>query len=170
MALPKGMKATSSLIIISQSLAESAANTFTTEKVDLQLNPLDNEVFVVYGMDLDCNDPELIAATNTVAQMSVSTTARTSIGGIGDNNVLGHVRIEVQDIGTAAIRGQYASDTGPSTQLEYLGIIATNDYFMNIQGTNNTGVLYGNARLFGVRCRVDSSVYAALVQSEMLSS
>jgi hypothetical protein len=168
--MPKGLKQTSSLIVISEGLAESAANTFTSEKVDLQLNPLDNEVVVVMGVDIDVNDPELIAATNTVAQMSISTTERTSVGGIGNTNVLAHTRIEVQDNGVTAIRGQYSSDSGPSTQLAYLGIIATNDFFLNIVGTNNTAVLFGNARLYGFRAKAESSIYAALVQSELLSA
>ena len=168
--MPKGLKQTSSLIVISEGLAESAANTFSSERVDLQLNPLDNEVFVVMGIDIDVNDPELIPATTTVAQMSISTTARTSVGGIGNTNVLAHTRIEVQDNGVTAIRGQYSSDSGPSTQLAYLGIIATNDFFLNIQGTNNTAVLFANARLYGFRARADASVYAALVQSELLSA
>lgn len=168
--MPKGLTSTSSLIVISQGIEESAANTFTTQKVDLQLNPLDNEVFVVYGIDIDVNDPELINATTTVAQMSISTTGRTSVGGINNSNVLAHTRIEVQDTGVTAVRGIYASDSGPSTQLEYLGIIATNDFHMNIQGTANAGVLFGNARLYGFRMKASSSVYSALVQSELLSA
>lgn len=168
--MPKGLKETSGLIVISEGLSESAANTFTSERVDLQLNPLDQEVFIVYGVDIDCNDPELIPATTTVGQMSISTTARTSVGGIGNNNVLAHVRIEIQDNGVTAVRGQYSSDSAPSTQLEYLGIIATNDFYLNIAGTNNTSVLFGNARVYGVRARADAGIYAALVQSEQLSA
>ena len=64
----------------------------------------------------------------------------------------------------------YASDSGPSTQLPYLGIIATNDFFLNIAGTNNTAVLFGNARVYGVRAKADAAIYAALVQSEQLSA
>lgn len=167
--MPKGLKTTSGLIVISEGLSESAANTFTSERVDIQLNPLDNEVFVVYGVDIDVNDPELLLGTTTVAQMSISTTARTTVGGIGNPNVMAHTRIEVQDNGVTAVRGEYLSDSGPSTQLEYLAIIATNDFFLNIQGTNNTAVLFGNARLYGYRMKADASIYAALVQSEVLS-
>ena len=169
--MPKGLKQTSSLIVISEGLSESAANTFTSEKVDLQLNALDQEVFVVMGVDIDVNDPELVVGTNTVAQMSVSTVPRTSIGGIGNSNVLAHTRIEVQNDGAAlAIRGEYTSNSAPSTSLEYLGIIATNDFVLNIQGTGNTGVLFGNARLYGYRAKADAAIYAALVQSESLSA
>lgn len=168
--MPKGLKQTSSLIVISEGLPESAANTFTSEKVDLQLNALDNEVFVVMGVDLDVFDPELIPATTTISQMSISTTQRTSVGGINDTNVLAHSRVEIQDNGITAVRGSYSSDSGPSTQLAYLGIIATNDFYLNIAGTNNTAGIFGNARLYGFRARADASIYAALVQSELLSA
>jgi len=80
------------------------------------------------------------------------------------------VCIRDRDNGVTAIRGQYSSDSGPSTQLAYLGIIATNDFHLNIQGTNNTAVLFANARLYGFRARADASIYAALVQSELLSA
>ena len=42
-----GFKKTSELIAISFGLAETAANTFTQEEVALQLDVLNNEIFVV---------------------------------------------------------------------------------------------------------------------------
>lgn len=167
--MPRGIKETSGLIVVSANITESAANTFTTERVDLQLNPLDNEVFVVYGIDLDVSAPDLVAATSTVAAMSVSTTARTTLGGIDQPNVLAAQRIETQESAGAAVTNEYSSDSAPSTQLEYLGIIATNDFYLNIEGTNNVAALGGNCRIYGVRGKADASVYAALVQSELLS-
>lgn len=168
--MPKGIKETSGLIVISASVAESAPNTFTSERVDLQLNPLDNEVFVVYGIDIDVDAPELIAATTTRATTSVSSTSRTTIGGLDQPNVMAVQRIITQDNGVSAVTNEFSSDSAPSTQLEYLGIIATNDFFLQVQGANNVGILRSNARLYGVRGKADSSVYAALVQSELLSN
>lgn len=169
--MPKGLKQTSSLITIGASVATSAPNTFTSERVDLQLNALDNEVFVVMGVDIDLGDPELVVGTDTIANCSISTTQRTDIGGINDTNVLAHNRIEIQnDGGALAVRGAYASDSGPSTQLSYLGIIATNDFHVNISGSGNVGNMSANARLYGFRAKADSSIYAALVQSELLSA
>jgi hypothetical protein len=66
----KGLTQTSSLIQISASVTESAVNTFTVEQVDLQLNPLDREVFVVQAVDLDSLPPTLVA--NTVSQVGLS--------------------------------------------------------------------------------------------------
>jgi len=167
--MPKGLKETSSLITISSIVAESAASTFTSERVDLQLNPLDNEVFVVYGIDIDASPPDLVPGATTQVNASVSTTARTSVGGINSSNVLANAKITTQDNGVTAITNEFSSDSAPSSQLEYLAIIATNDFFLNIIGANNAGVKAASARLYGVRARADSSVYAALVQSELLS-
>jgi len=165
----KGLKETSSIIQIGASVSESAANTFTSAKVDLQLNPLDNEVFVVYGVDLDLLEPNQIVGVNTVIQGSISTTERTTVGGISSANVLAHNRINIQEAGGQFVRGAYASDSAPATQLPYLAIIATNDFYLNIEGTGNTTGRGMNARVYGVRARADASVYAALVQSELLS-
>lgn len=168
--MPKGLKETSSIITIGASVVESAANTFTAAQVDLQLNPLDNEVFIVYGIDLDMVEPDLVPGANTVVNASVSTTSRTSVGGLQDSNVMASNRITIQSAGGETARGQFASDSAPGTQLDYLGIISTNDFFLNVQGTNNTAAKSLIARLYGVRAKADSSIYAALVQSEMLSS
>lgn len=169
--MPKGFKETSSVITIGASVIESAANTFTSQRVDLQLNPLDNEVFIVYAIDLDMVEPDLVPGSNTVSNASLSTTERTSVGGLQNSNVMASNRITIQSAGPGdGVRGQFASDSNPATQLEYLGIIATNDFFLNIQGTNNTAAKSLIARVYGVRARADASVYAALVQSELLSA
>jgi len=168
--MPRGLKETSSIITIGASVIESAANTFTTARVDLQLNPLDNEVFIVYGIDLDMVDPNLVPGVDTVSNASLSTTTRTTVGGLQDSNVMASNRIEIQSAGGETVRGQFSSDTAPPTQLDYLGIISTNDFHLNIQGTNNTQARSLIARVYGVRAKADASIYAALVQSELLSA
>ena len=89
------LKSTSSTIVISQSVTESAANTFTSQQVDLQLNPLDNEVFVVTGLNLDPDAPDSVTATSTTVNVSLSTTVRTTVGSISDSNVLGAARTQI---------------------------------------------------------------------------
>ena len=168
--MPKGLKETSSIITIGASLIESAANTFTSGQVDLQLNPLDNEVFVVYAIDLDMVEPDLVPGTNTTINASLSTTSRTTVGGLQDSNVMASNRITYKSTAGEVVRGQFSSDSSPATQLEYLGIIATNDFFLNIEGANNVNARSVIARLYGVRAKADASVYAALVQSELLSA
>ena len=168
--MPKGLKETSSIISIGASVLESAPNTFTSQQVDLQLNPLDNEVFVVYGVDLDVLDPNLVPGVNTTIKASISTTRRTAVGGISDSNVLAANRVVIQTNGGETTRGAFSSDSAPATNLEYLGIIATNDFFVNIEGIANVSARSAECRLYGVRATASSSIYAALVQSELLSA
>jgi len=168
--MPRGLKETSSIITIGASVVESGPNTFTTARVDLQLNPLDNEVFIVYGIDLDMVEPDLVPGATTVAKASLSTTTRASVGGLNDSNVMAANRITIQSAGGETARGQFSSDTSPATQLDYLGIISTNDFHLNVEGANNTLAKSLIARVYGVRAKADASVYAALVQSELLSA
>jgi len=169
--MPKGLKETSSIITIGAKVNESAPDTFTSARIDLQLNPLDNEVFVVYAIDVDLLDPDFIPGTSTVVKGSVSTTERTSVGTIADSNVLAQNRITVANDGVGLLsRSAFASDSTPTGQLDYIAIIATNDFFLNIEGANNASGRSMYARMYGVRARADASVYAALVQSELLSA
>ena len=167
--MPKGLKETSSLITISASVAESAANTFTDAKVDLQLNPLDNEVFIVYAIDLDLEEPDSVDGANSVTQGTLSTTERTGPGGISNSNVLASARQVIQNQTTNAVFTDYRSDSTPTGMLEYIGIIATNDFYLNVRGTGNGAAKSMQARVYGVRARADASVTAARVKGEVLS-
>lgn len=170
--MPAGLKQTSSIVAISESVIESAANTYTENQVSLDLSPLDNEVFVVLAIDINPQFPDAAAGTDTSVQACVSTTSRATMGFIEDNNVLAS--------GSTAIRAagfvdggvgfsQTALETPPAT-LEYIGIIATNDFFIAVEGTNNAGAKTVGCRLWGYRARANADIYAALVQSEVLSA
>jgi hypothetical protein len=167
------LKSTSSTIAIGFSLTESGANTFTQSRVDLQLNPLDQEVFVVLAIDLDPAAPFNIAGTNTSTEMSVSTTSLTAMGNINQSQVLANTKLDIrQDPGSiTGVPFTRASGDEPSaSMLDYIGIIATNDFFVQIEGAGNTGPRAGFGRMWGYRAKLDAAGYAALVQSEVLSS
>jgi len=167
----KGLTQTSSLIQISASVTESAANTFTIEQIDLQLNPLDREVFVVQAVDLDLFPPNLVANQFTVSALSLSSTRRTAVGGIDQPNVLAAKRIQTQSVtGDGSVTNEYMASDTPASNLDYIAIVATNDFFLNIEGTNNITAMAANARVYGYRARADAAIYAALVQSEALSA
>lgn len=170
--MPRGLKDTSSLISIGFTVTESGPNTFTEATVDLQLNPLDNEVFVVYAIDLDCDAPDATAGLNTTVNGSLSTTSRASVGTLANSNVMASKKLEFR--GAGLVDGGVAFETGsnenPATQLDYLGIISTNDFHVQINSANQLSAKTMNGRVYGVRSRADASVYAALVQSELLSA
>lgn len=168
--MPAGLKRTSSQLMISEKKQESAANTFTQEQVNLPLNTLDREVFVVTAVDIDCSAPDVDAALNSQVAVSVSTTSRTSVGTIADSQVLA---VKYRDIKRGAGVGDIVAfegsfgETAPG-DIEYVGIIATEDFFIQIDGTNNASAKFANVRLFGYRATANADIYSALVQNELL--
>jgi hypothetical protein len=165
-----GLKETSSIIAIGFTATETAANTFTQATVDLQLNPLDNEVFVVYAVDLDTSPPDAVAGTNTSVFTSVSTTGRTSVGNLSNSNVIASGSNQIRGGIADGVGFSAASTDAPPTTLPYLAIISTNDFSVQIAGVNNTSAKAVSGRLYGVRATASASIYAALVQSELLSA
>jgi len=170
--MPKGLKETSSLIEVSFQVNETAPNTFTQERVDLQLNPLDNEVFVVYAINLDPFPCDAIAGVDTDTFSSLTSTSQTAVANLGVSNCLANATMSIQAAGFVDGGVGFISRAGetPATTLEYIGIIATNDFFVQVQGVGNAAPKGVSGRMYGVRARADASIYAALVQSEVLSS
>ena len=170
--MPKGLKETSSLIEISFELTESAANTFTQERVDLQLNALDNEVFIVYAVNLDPFNPDAIAATDTSVLASVTSTSQTQPANLSVSNCIATATKGIRAAGfvDGGVAFENTAGETPATTLEYISIIATSDFFVQVQGVNNASPKAVAGRMYGVRARADSSTYAALVQSTVLSS
>ena len=167
------MKRTSSTIIIGARVAESAANTFTQGAVDLQLNPLDNEVFVVQAIDLNVANPDAIDATDTSVTATLTTTSQATLPGLQSSNVLALKEMSIRAGGLSpggAVGFQSHSMETPPAALDYIGIISTNDFFIQVQGSGNNGVKAVSAKVYGYRARADAATYAALVQSEVLSS
>lgn len=171
---PKGLKMTSSPLQISGQVTETAANTFTSEEIDLTLNVLDNEVFVVTQLNIDVDAPDSVAGTSTVVTASLSTTARTSVGSIANSNVLGGAQRAIITNAAMTPDGGIPFDREDplfaAISEDYLGIVATNNMFLNIVGDGNGNAKTVRVRAYGYRARADASTYAALVQSELLSS
>ena len=166
------LKSTSSPIQIGFSVSESGPNTFTQGRVDLQLNPLDQEVFVVTAINMDVSPPDAVAATNTFTTASLTVDSRTALGNLADANTLSVGQLSIMAAGfvDGGVGFQQQSLETPPAMLEYIGIIATNDFFIQIQGTGN-GLAKGvSGKVFGYRARADAATYAALVQSEVLSA
>ena len=168
--MPKGLKQTSSVVNIGFSVSESAANTFTQGSVDLNLSPLDNEVFVVLAVNLDVSSPEYISGVNTQCRAGLTSTSQTTMPSLADANCMARAseKIRTDAVGGVAFATQ-ALETPPAT-LEYIGIIATNDFFVQIEGTGNTAAKGVSGKMYGYRATADASTYAALVQSEVLSA
>ncbi|GAH29530.1 unnamed protein product, partial [marine sediment metagenome] len=61
----KGLKSPSSPVTVSFSVAEAAPNAYEQNQINLSLNVLDQEVFVVTGVNLDVLPPDALAGTDT---------------------------------------------------------------------------------------------------------
>ena len=170
--MPKGLSQTSSVVAIAFELDESAANTFTQTSIDLNLSPLDREVFVVLAINLDVCNPDAVAGSNSKTHSQVTSTSQTATVGLGDSNCLATA--------TNAIRAAGFLDGGvpfmtmgmetPPATLDYIGIIATNDFFVGVQGSGNGAAKCVEGKMYGYRAKADAAIYAALVQSEVLSA
>ena len=168
--MPTGLKATSSNIDIGFGVTESAANTFTQGQVDLNLSPLDREVFVVLGVNLDPVAPEAVAGTDTDVRCSLTTTSQTAVQQLNNSNCLATSVLNIRADAASLVPFSRTSSDTPIGNLDYIGIIATNDFFVQIKGTSNTVVKSVFGKMYGYRARASADIYAALVQSEVLSA
>ena len=168
--MPIGLKQASSVVSIGFSVPESAANTFTQGSVDLNLSPLDREVFVVLAVNLDPESPDMIDGQNTAVNCSLTTTSQTAVQSLANSNCISIANERIRaDVGVAVSFSTQALETPPST-LEYIGVIATNDFFVQVQGGGNTLLKGVSGKLYGYRAIASADIYAALVQSEVLSA
>jgi len=173
--MPTGLKASSSTVAIGFNAIEPAANTFTQISVDLNLSPLDREVFVVTAINLDPLAPDAIAGSDTQVNASLTTTSQLTVGAVstlGNANCLATANLDIRaggfvDGGVGFTRN--GMETPPAT-LDYIGIIATNDFFVQVEGRNNGAPKGCAGKMYGYRAIATADIYAALVQSEVLSA
>ncbi|AXH79151.1 MAG: hypothetical protein [Circular genetic element sp.] len=170
--MPKGLKASSAPITISFQTDETAANVFSQAQIAMQLNVLDREVMVVTGLNLDVSTPDAQAGVNTATGASLSTTSRTTLGALSDSNVIGvsldSIRAAGFVDGGVSFTAQYGES--PAAGMDYLAIIATNDFFVQVQGAGNLAAKAVHGKLYCYRAIADAATFAALTQSELLSA
>ena len=113
----------------------------------------------------------MIGGIDTSVGVSLTSTSQTSVQGLDNANCLANTRLDIKSdspaVGVGFTRG--AGET-QATNLEYLGIVATNDMFLSIAGTGNTAAKFANVKIYGYRARASADIYSALVQSEVLSA
>ena len=168
----KGLKSPSSPVVVSFSVAESGPNTYTQARVNLALNVLDQEVFVVTGVNLDVLPPQCIAGVDTRMRGQLSTTSRATIGSLSSTNIIAIARDDIRMDPGAMTGVPFTASFGesPAIGMDYLAIIATNDFFVGVEGSGQTAPSAMTGKLYGYRAIADASTFAALTQSELLSA
>ena len=170
--MPTGLKQSSSVVAIGFNATETVANTFLQTSVDLNLSPLDREVFVVLAINLDASSPDSQAGADTVVSSSLTTTSQDRVATLANSNCLAVSQNVIRASGFLDSGVGFSTlglETPPST-LDYIGIIATNDLFVQVQGNGNAGTKEVNGKLYGYRAQASADIFAALVQSEVLSA
>jgi len=170
--MPVGLKASSSTVAVGFSVPESAANTFTQGSVDLNLSPLDREVFVVLAINIDPESPDAVKQENTAVNCSLTTTSQTAVQNLSNSNCLAvaNERIRGKGFDDGGVAFATSSLETPPATLEYIGIIATNDFFVQVQSSGAIAAKGCSGKLYGYRAIASADIYAALVQSEVLSA
>lgn len=176
-------KRTSEQIQISTDVVQGVANTFEVTQVDLQLNPLDQEIFVVTGVKIDFDHlPAFITPSvslNPVYECGLTTTRPLAMPNISQSNCFGYSSIQGHvttdaggNISCAFYYEQNAMDAPPAG-MDYLAIIATSNFFISVDSSAfgaPATAQDARVRVFGYRAKADAATYAALVQSEVLSA
>ena len=171
--MTKGITVTSAIITISGQTAEAVPNTMLEEQIPLSLDILNREVLLVYAIDMNPSEPDALAALNTGVSASLSTTTRATIGSIADTNVLGAAQKTIRAAGfvDGGVSFQDVSpETPTSNALDYIGIVSTNDFFVQVQSFQGVNAGTVDWRMWCARAKVSADIYAALVQSETLSA
>lgn len=150
-----GFKKTSDTIAISFGLAEAAANTFIQEEIALQLDILNNEIFVVLAADLDLTPPDALAGVTTAVTSSVSSTSQTTLTTLSNTNCIVVARDSIQAAGfvDGGVGFSREADSSYTGDVDYISLIATNNFFVQLQGTGNAVPKNVTGRLWGYRAR-----------------
>ncbi len=166
-----GFKKTSETIAISFGVTSRAADTYTEEEIALQLDVLNNEIFVVLACDLNPTVPQYVGGTNTNTAAAVASTSQATIGKLSESNVIAVAELDIRtDAPTNGVGFSRLAQEAYTGDLDYIALIATNNFFVGVTSANTGVAQTVNGRIFGYRARADASTYAALVQSEVLSA
>ncbi len=167
------LKPTSSVFTIGARALQTSATAFVEHKIDLQLNPLDNEVLAIYAVDMQVANPEAIGGTNTSVLGQLTRRSQTGIIGIDDNDAIAVAQAVIRSTAPGemvAFTDRSMTDTPASSAIEEIAIVATSDLFLAVDASGNTGVSDVRVKIWARRMKADSATYAALVQSELNSN
>lgn len=171
-----GFKKTSATITVSNRIEQTAPDTYTQLELDLPLDTLNNEIFVVLAIDfaLAPSDIDLVGGASSATFCQLSSTSQTGISGLENSNILARgenaVSFATDGAGNVAVPFSHMSNDTPTGDVDYIGIIATPSCYLAIDSTGQATNKAVALRMWGYRAKADAATYAALVQSEVLSA
>jgi len=166
-----GFKKTSDLIAISFGVTSTAPDTYTEDEIALQLDVLNNEIFVVLAADLNLSVPLLVPGTNTNTAAAFASTSQATIGKLSNTNVIAVAELDIRSAAPGdCVSFERLANESYTGELDYIALISTNNFFVGVSSANTGVANTVNGRVWGYRAKADASTYAALVQSEVLSA
>ena len=165
-----GFKKTSDIIAVSFGVTETAPSTYPEEEISLQLDVLNNEIFVVLAADLNPETPLLVPGSTTSVTAAVTSTSSATMSSLANTNTIAQANLVIRSAGGEAVAFVRAAEESYSANLDFIALISTNNFFVSIQGAGDPVALSVSGRVWGYRARADATTYAALVQSEVLSA
>ncbi len=173
------LKKASALMNLGGTVALTDGAGYTQFRVNLPLDALNREVFVVTDIQIDYNPGLLFdAAAGGTEEISGQCTmnTQTAILGIDNPDVVG--RFSARSIQGGAANpgaGAYAYNANPDetssgTQSDYLSIVATPDFFVGGIFATTTGGAPArtiNIRVTGYRGIADVGTYSALIAQQL---
>jgi len=164
------IKQITSLVNIGGSITESAASTFTEAQININLSPVDRQVFVITDVAFTSSEPSVVLGTSTAVTFQVTKTTQTGI--ITANNPDLVSRGSKHLFAGAGIMAWAETDFGTvqnttGSKNDYLMILATEDAFIGVLGAANPAVRSAECRITGYFATADASTYQALVLSEL---
>jgi len=152
---------------------------YTQTEVNLPLDALNREIFVVTDIQIDYNPGLLFdVAAGGTQEIQGQVTMNTQIGLLGINNpdCVGRFGARtLQGLGVNAGAGSSVyhanpDETSSGTQSDYLSIVATPDFFVGGVFATTTGGGPNrtiNVRVTGYRAIADTGTYSALIAQQI---
>lgn len=169
------LKKTSQMLNLGAKITFADGDTNVFSRIQLPLNSLDREVFVVTDISID-SDPLIIpqlAGQNVSLNFSVNKNS-TTVQTINNPDCIGHFRKQVTTtpVSDTVQVSAYPSEASTGTDMDYLCIIATSDYIL-VGAYASTGAGDPDrscyVRITGYRAVADAAVYSALIAEELNS-
>lgn len=174
------LKKTSALMNLGAQLDLVDGAGYTETEIDLNMDPLSREVFVITDYELDYGtsmhfDAALGGTVSISGQITVS--SKTSTINVNDPDCVGRFQAATLQGGAANLgAGAYVvnkNPEGPSstgTSRDYLNIVATPNWFIGGSFSTTTGGAPNkqiNARITGYRATCDVATYSALIAEQL---
>ncbi len=162
-------KYTSDTFQISASVQETVINTLATKTINLNLDSLSREILVIQYVDMDLSTPDLVPGSRTQMNASLNDA---DIGVVGLSNsqaiTVASNQILTEAAGASAVAFSNAEPRFAQNDTDVpLFVSATDNLFLSVQGTANSGFLgLAQVRIFARRARADADTYAAILTSQ----